>query len=98
MWPFRRSQTLQDGPERHQTTLDLIEQVAILRGRLGAMEVEWENVKDTVKKSYQRIEKAQQRAEGKRHDDSDEPEPQQQEDPGVVLHEGFAAKLQRMKG
>ncbi len=62
-WFFRRPETPPDASERHQAILDLIEQLATLRGRVSSMETEWLDVKDQVRKSYQRIEKAAERLE-----------------------------------
>jgi len=101
MWPFRRPQTPQDGPDRHQVTLDLVEQVAVLRGQVGSLEIEWGNVKDIVQKSYQRMEKANQRQE-RRHAEEDGNPPEKgvdrpEEEARPALH-GFALKLERLKG
>jgi len=63
MWPFRPPQTLPDAPARHQTTLDLIEQVTALRGQVRALDAEWLDMRNQIKKSYQRMEKANERAE-----------------------------------
>lgn len=102
MWPFRRSPTPSDGPDRHAMTLDLIEQVAALRGQVRAMEVEWDAVRVQIQKGWQRVEKANERAERRKSyvgEGPDEPEaatPGPEEDPAVPLH-GFAAKLDAMK-
>lgn len=94
MWPFGRPQTSQDASQRHDTVLDLIEQVAALRGHVRAIETEWDDVKAQVKKAYGRIERANNRAderEGNSLEDSAgdarvvEPLPSQPV--------GFAAKL-----
>ncbi len=63
MWPFRRSQTPPNVPERHTVTLDLIEQVAYMRGQINALEDDWKSTKEQVRKDYQRVEKANERAE-----------------------------------
>jgi len=79
-------------------TLDLIEQVAMLRGQVGSLEIEWGNVKDILQKSYQRMEKANQRQE-RRHAEEDGNPPEEQvapEEARSSLH-GFALKLQQMK-
>lgn len=63
MWPFRPPQTPVDAPDRHRVTLDLIEQVAALRGQVRSLESEWDDIRVQIQKGYQRIEKANQRAE-----------------------------------
>ena len=75
--------------------LDLIEQVAALRGHVRAIETEWDDVKAQVKKAYGRIERANTRAE-----ERDDPEPE--EDPKVVSVPiaplpGFAGKIQALQ-
>lgn len=60
---FRRSETPQDGPSQHAMTLDLIEQVAALRGQVRAMESEWDDIRAQIRKGYQRMEKAYERLE-----------------------------------
>ena len=60
---FRRSQTSQDAPQRHEVTLDLIEQVAALRGQVRALESEWDDMRAQIRKGYQRMEKAYERLE-----------------------------------
>jgi len=78
--------------------LDLIEQVTAVRGQVRAIEVEWEAVRAQIQKGWQRMEKANDRAE-KRNTmmDEGEPEPVVVPDPGPKLH-GFAEKLREMKG
>ena len=66
MWPFRRSQTPSDGLERHKVTLDLIESVADLRGRIRSLEIEWEDIRTQIRKGYQRMEKAADRLDEKK--------------------------------
>jgi len=44
-------------------TLDLIEQVAALRGQVRAVESEWDDMRAQIKKGYQRMEKAHDRAQ-----------------------------------
>lgn len=98
MWPFRRSETPPNASQRHDVTLGLIEELAVIRGKVNALEVEWGDVKETVKKSYQRVERANQRAE-RRLDDGDggDEVPRPGEPEAETLH-GFAKKLQEMKG
>ena len=62
MWLFRRPEKAQDPGERHDTVLDLIEQVTALRGRLRAQELEWDDMRAQIKKGYQRMEKAYERS------------------------------------
>ncbi len=97
---FQHSDTPPNGAERHAATLDLIEQVAIVRGRLGALEVEWSAVKETVQKGYARMERANERAEKRKTMEDEEPERGQQAaheaEPAIALV-GFAKKLQEMK-
>lgn len=98
MWPFRPPQTVPDPPERHQVTLDLIEQVTALRGQVRSLESEWDDIRDQIKKGYQRMEKANQRAE-KRLDDGEgegaAPDARR-EAPPALLH-GFAKKLEQVR-
>jgi len=92
MWSFRRAQTPQDGPDRHALTMDLIERVADLQGQFGALKAEWNGTKDTLQKGWQRLEKANQRAERRLEDgDNDEKVPAAPEH-GDELR-GFAKKL-----
>jgi len=94
MWPFRRAQTPPEDPSRHQITLDLIEQVAALRGQVRAMETEWDDIRVQIRKGYQRLEKAYQRLEAA---DLEEPESKPPAKPVPEL-KGFAKKLHEMKG
>lgn len=80
--------------------LDLIEQVAAVRGRLNAMGTEWEDVKAQVKKSYQRMEKANERAEKREKarvegwDDDEEERPHHRQH---IEPTGFERKLADFK-
>jgi len=95
IWPFRRSETSPDASRRHDTVLDLIEQVAALRGHVRAIETEWDDVKAQVKKAYARIERANQRAEAREDYDPIE-EPPDRSEPPEPSH-GFAGKLQALQ-
>jgi len=97
IWPFRRPQTPPDSPDRHTLTLDLIEQLAQLRGQVRAMETEWDDVRLQIKKGFQRMEKASQRAERRADGDGQEPTEASPAEPAEVLT-GFALKLARMRG
>ncbi len=101
MWPFRLRGTASDGPDRHQTTLDMIEQVTALRGQVRALEAEWLDMRDQLKKSYQRMEKANERAE-KRLAKQEELAQEELLDPEpvvpVVPLRGFAKKLHDIQG
>ncbi len=92
---FRRTETPSDGPDRHALTLDLIEQVAELRGRVRGMEAEWESIRIQIRKDYQRMEKAHDRLEAKRG--GDDADPKEPSEPAVELH-GFAKKLKEARG
>jgi len=98
IWPFRRPQTPPDESQRHTATLDLIEQVAYMRGQINALEDDWKKVKEQVRKDYQRVEKANQRAERRLEgfDDADEDQtpPAAKVEPEL---RGFARKLQEMR-
>jgi len=102
IWPFRRAETPPDASQRHDTVLDLIEQVAALRGHVRAIETEWDDVKAQVKKAYGRIERANQRADergelAQGEEGSDPPGDSIPSPPAP----GFAGKiqaLQRMRG
>ena len=96
IWPFRPPQTPPDTSEPRQTVLDLIEQVAMLRGQVRAMESEWDDIREQIKKGYQRIEKANQRAEKRLEPEEETSEPVDSA-PYVPLV-GFAKKLHEMKG
>lgn len=96
MWPFRRTQTPQDGPDRHALTLDLIERVADLQGQFGALHAEWNGTKDTLQKGWQRLEKANQRAERRMEDGEGEAEVVPKSPEVLPLH-GFAKKLQEVR-
>lgn len=96
MWPFRPPETLPDRSERHDTVIDLIEQVTALRGQLNAIELEWESVKEQVKKSYQRIEKANQRHDKRADDEQVDLEEQIAQPEPIVELRGFAKKLKEM--
>ena len=63
MWPFRRPKTPPDVPDRHDMVLDLIEQVASLRGQVRATEIEWDDMRAQIRKGYQRMEKAYERGQ-----------------------------------
>ena len=93
---FRRSQTPEDAPrpepDTHGVILDLIEQLAMLKGQVGAMEVQWDEIKAQIRKGYQRMEKAYQRLEEAGLEDS---EPSQASSVSVPLV-GFAKKLEQM--
>lgn len=69
---FRRDETR---PDSHSTVLDLIEQVAQLRGQVRAMETEWDDMRSQIRKGYQRMERAHQRLEKAKEGDWDEAEP-----------------------
>jgi len=86
---FRRSETAPDAHERHSLTLDLIEQVAELRGQVRSMKTEWDDIRVQIKKGYQRMEKANERAEKRQPPDT----PQTDIDIPVS---GFAKKLSEL--
>jgi predicted nucleic acid-binding Zn-ribbon protein len=90
---FRRTETPPDRSERHDIVLDLVEQVASIRGQVRAMQTEWDDIRVQIKKGYQRIEKANERAERR----LPEPEQLDEAEPGSDLS-GFAKKLYEMKG
>ena len=77
-------------------TLDLIEQVAALRGQVRSMETEWDDIRGQIQKGYQRMEKANQRAE-RRVGDPDGEVDAHQVVPPLPLHP-FAKKLAQMRG
>lgn len=73
--------------------MDLIERVADLQGQFGALTAEWNGTKDTLQKGWQRLEKANQRAERRLDDgDAEGTAPESVAAPGPELH-GFAKKL-----
>ncbi len=99
---FRRPKTSPDRQGQHELTLDLIEQVAALRGQVRAVEAEWESIRQQIRKDYQRMEKAHDRLEAKRGEgkngspvSTDAGEPHAE--PAVELH-GFAKKLKEARG
>lgn len=95
IWPFQRPETPPDASQKHDTVLDLIEQVAALRGHVRAIETEWDDVKAQVKKAYGRIERANERAEARDAEDA-EPNPTRQENKEAELA-GFAGKVQQLQ-
>ena len=99
MWPFRQRETPPDASARHSTTLDLIEQVATLRGQLRAVETEWDDVRAQIKKGFGRMERANQRA-AERSELGDEEELEQLTE--EIAHDlplaGFAKKLAQRRG
>jgi len=98
MWPFRRSQIPSNGPGPSQTTLDLIEQVTMLRGQVRAMETEWDDIRVQIKKGFQRMEKANTRAE-RRSEEDGEPQVEKLQEPEVPTHgHPFVRKLEAMRG
>ncbi len=92
---FRRHETPPDAAERHTLTLDLIEQVAALRGQVRAVQTEWDDVRLQIKKGFGRMEKAHDRLVKKQEGAVDEPDVPAE--PAVELH-GFAKKLQEVRG
>ncbi len=98
MNPFRRPERPQDGPEPApdptSVTVELIEQVAQLRGQVRALETEWDDIRVQIRKSYQRMEKAYQRLEEAGIEESD-PVPRELPGPPLV---GFAKKLAESRG
>jgi len=74
--------------------------VTALRGQVRSLESEWDDIRDQIKKGYQRMEKANQRAE-RRLDDGDgagDPPAKvaQESSPAPLLH-GFAKKLEQVR-
>lgn len=99
MWPFRRSPTPPDAPERHDVVLGLIEQVAALRGQVRAVESEWDDMRDQIKKGYQRMERANSRADRRLEtDDGVATTPAADPEPVLEHAHPFVRKLQQMKG
>jgi len=102
IWPFRRSQTPVDAPDRHQVTLDLIEQVAALRGQVRSMETEWDDIRVQIQKGYQRMEKANQRAEKRMGLDEEELDEGREQNARMSEQQegltGFAKKLAEIRG
>jgi len=73
----------------------------MLRGQVGSLEIEWRNTKDIVSKSYQRMEKANSRAERRLEDgegDNGPVAPKSEGSAESLPLVGFAKKLQEMKG
>lgn len=89
---FRRAETPQETSERHETILHLIEQVTELRGRLRAVEAEWDDMRAQIRKGYQRMEKARERLDASRAEQSPE------EEPGESPVPSFARKWAQLKG
>jgi len=94
---FRRSETVQDASQRHSTLLDLIEQLAALRGQVRTIEAEWDDMRAQIRKGYQRMEKAHERLAESPPDehlrDEDVLEPKEQLENGAR----FIQKLAMMK-
>lgn len=94
---LRRTETLPDASKRHEVTLGLIEQVTELRGRVRAMETEWDDIRLQIKKGFQRMEKANQRAEARAEESDDDESPPVPTNDGPPL-QGFAKKLAELRG
>lgn len=94
MWPFRLTQSPVDETSRHGVTLDLIEQVAALRGQVRALESEWDDMRGQIRKGYQRMEKAHERLEEDPEPSSPAPYDEDNED---ATPRTFADKLRAMK-
>lgn len=60
---FRRSQTPQDG--LRPLVEDVLLRLANCEGQLSAMRTEWQDTKDQVRRSYQRMEKASERLQAR---------------------------------
>ncbi len=77
--------------------MDLIERVADLQGQVGALQHEWAEVKATLQKGWQRVEKANERAEKR-----SSMEPEESEAPPTMplgpAPQGFAKKLLELRG
>ncbi len=95
MWPFRRSQTLPDAPDRHQVTLDLIESVAALRGQVRALEAEWDDMRTQIRKGYQRMEKAHERANPEKEPKAEDESQHEISWPPAGPASGFMDKLKK---
>ena len=93
MWPFRRRETRRDVLQQHETTLDLIEQVASLRGQVRATAAEWDDMRAQIKKGYQRMEKAYERGQPVETAESEDSVPPV----GLPAAHGFVEKLRQMK-
>ncbi len=92
---FRRKETPPDAAERHTLTLDLIEQIAALRGQVRAMQTEWDDVRLQIKKGFGRMEKAHDRLV--KRQEGEAPDPPGPAEPVVELR-GFAKKLKDVRG
>jgi len=90
----RPAETPPDVERRHETVLDLIEQVTALRGQVRALEAEWLDMRAQIKKGYQRMEKAYERAQVP----PEAPAPDPQPELGLSEGHGFARKLRELKG
>jgi hypothetical protein len=60
MWPFRPSQT---PPDRPLVDEDLIRRVVRLEANFETLEGRWLDMRDQLTKAFQRVEKANQRAQ-----------------------------------
>lgn len=95
---FRHRQTGQDQARAHGVTLDLIEQVAALRGQVRALESEWDDMRAQIRKGYQRMEKAFERLDS--GEEGATPSPGPVLEPAIEPLEGppsFIDKLRALK-
>lgn len=81
----------------HDSLLKLVEtlavRVAAVEGQVGALATEWADTRDQLRRSYQRLEKAAQRAEAA----SEPSPPTAPAPPGDQGAHGFARKLQQIR-
>ncbi len=70
----------------------------MLRGQVRSMETEWDDIREQIRKGYQRMEKAHERSKRRHEDVDDAPTSDPVEEPRQIELHGFAKKLQEMKG
>lgn len=83
-----------DDIARLQHRLDeVLSEVVEVRAVLSAMQIEWEDVRDQVVRSYKRLEQAERRAEGR----ANPPAPVQTEMPVDEATDSFSRKRRQMR-
>ena len=88
-----------DTSRRLKRRVDDLE-TALLRvtATLEGLATEWQDTKDQVRRSYQRLEKAAQRAENAKTPCDEPQEPPEAEDPFTGRTDPFSRKVQQIRG
>lgn len=93
---FRRAET---GPEPPRLTGEILDELKYLRGRVESLESSWADTRDQIRRSYQRLEKAAERAAKAQEEDCGCDDQAQEIPDGVVpAARSFAEKLKAVRG